>query len=290
MKGQPSPHDEDDHRPIFTSRRHERSLRTRRRMTHTLMVALVVAATVTGGWLWWRSRNPSPTSGEGVSASATAPASLPSSDSTANAADLPGLDDSDAFVRPLVSALSSHPTVAAWMATDNLVHRFVLSVVDVANGRSPGEPLSFLTPKRPFKAELSGGRLVVDPSSYDRYEPMTATFVSLDTRGTARLFSKLEPLMDDAYRDLGLGNEPFRHVLGRAFGRLLAVDFPTSPPELAHPSVAYVYADQRLEDLSPAEKDLLRVGPENGRRIQAKLRELAAAMGITPVAPERRVP
>ena len=207
---------------------------------------------------------------------------------TPEGAGLPGLAASDAFVRPLVSALSSHPQLAAWMATDNLVHRFVLAAVDVANGRSPGGALAFLSPKRPFKAEMRGGRLVVDPSSYRRYDAMTATFVSLDTQGTARLFAKLEPLMQDAYRELGLGNEPFRHVLGRAFGRLLAVDFPESPPELAHPSVEYVYADQRLEDLGPAEKDLLRVGPENGRRIQAKLRELADAMAITPVAPPDR--
>jgi hypothetical protein len=117
---------------------------------------------------------------------------------------------------------------------------------------------------------------------------MTATVVSLDTQGTARLFARLEPLMEDAYHELGLEDEPFRQVLGRAFGRLLAVDFPESPPELAHPGVEYIYANPRLEDLSPVEKDLLRVGPENGRRIQAKLRELAAAMGITPVAPPRQ--
>jgi hypothetical protein len=137
---------------------------------------------------------------------------------------------------------------------------------------------------------MSGGRLVVEPSSYRRYDAMTATFVSLDTQGTTRLFAKLEPLMEDAYRELGLTDEPFRQVLGRAFGRLLAVDVPASPPELAHPSVESIYSDQRLEDLTPTEKDLLRVGPENGRRIQAKLRELAAAMAVTPVTPGRRAP
>jgi hypothetical protein len=44
--------------------------------------------------------------------------------------------------------------------------------------------------------------------------------------------------------------------------------------------VTHAYADPWLEDLSPAQKQLLRMGPSNQRRVQAKLRELAVAMGM----------
>ena len=43
------------------------------------------------------------------------------------------------------------------------------------------------------------------------------------------------------------------------------------------------YPADQLMNLSPAAKQLLRTGPDNVRRIQAKIRELAQALGITPL-------
>jgi hypothetical protein len=40
----------------------------------------------------------------------------------------------------------------------------------------------------------------------------------------------------------------------------------------------YKYKDERLEALSGPQKQLLRTGPENMRRIKAKLREIKDAM------------
>jgi hypothetical protein len=44
----------------------------------------------------------------------------------------------------------------------------------------------------------------------------------------------------------------------------------------------YEYADRKLEALTPAQKQLLRMGPSNVARIQAKLREVQAALGSDP--------
>jgi hypothetical protein len=43
----------------------------------------------------------------------------------------------------------------------------------------------------------------------------------------------------------------------------------------------FVYADSRLETLAPAQKQLLRMGPENARSIKAKLHEMALALGVS---------
>ncbi|MCL4837280.1 MAG: DUF3014 domain-containing protein, partial [Thermoanaerobaculia bacterium] len=42
------------------------------------------------------------------------------------------------------------------------------------------------------------------------------------------------------------------------------------------------FADPELEALPPAAKHLLRLGPDNARRVQEKLRALAAAVPLTP--------
>jgi hypothetical protein len=44
--------------------------------------------------------------------------------------------------------------------------------------------------------------------------------------------------------------------------------------------IGYGYADERLESLTPAQKQLLRMGPRNVRVIKTKLRDIALALGI----------
>jgi hypothetical protein len=41
-----------------------------------------------------------------------------------------------------------------------------------------------------------------------------------------------------------------------------------------------VLVDSKIEEMSPPQKHLLRMGPENVQLIQAKLRELARALGF----------
>lgn len=272
---------EDDDRPLFTSRRHRK-----RSPEHTaggLILLTLLLAAGAGGWLRHRAHTSPSTTPVTAAIPLPPPPAVPAP--TARPADLPALGASDAFVRTIAAELSSRPRLASWLATDGLVHRFVLAVVDVSVGRSPGSPLAFLSPERPFTVTVREGRLVTNPGSYHRYDAMAATFASLDTEGTARLFRRLEPLMEVSYRQLGLSDATFQETVARAFGRLLAVRFPETPAELRQGVTTYLYADESLEDAPGVVKDLLRVGPENGHIIQEKLRALADAMGVEPIAP-----
>jgi hypothetical protein len=196
--------------------------------------------------------------------------------------DLPALDASDAVVRDLVAGLSAHPQVAKWLVSDTLVRRFVAGVVSLSEGSSPARHVRFLEPAGRFRVQESEGRMFVDPASYRRYDVLAETFVSLDTRGTARLYRQLMPLFDEAYRDMGIPDAPFGDALARAMGNLLRARVPEQAPELVHGVLVYEFADADMEARTPAEKHVLRLGPTNARRVQAKLRELAAALGIEP--------
>ena len=63
-------------------------------------------------------------------------------------------------------------------------------------------------------------------------------------------------------------------VLIEAIDTLLDTPEVKMPVEVYTDSVMYKYADERLESLSDPQKQLLRTGPDNMRRIKAKLREL----------------
>ena len=44
----------------------------------------------------------------------------------------------------------------------------------------------------------------------------------------------------------------------------------------------YVYADPTIERLSPAQRQVLRLGPDGARRVKATLRAFATALGVPP--------
>lgn len=252
----------------------------RRRGSPGLAVAVIAVLAIAligagAGWYWLRSRTePEPPAASAASPTDSAPASA-----AANVPplDLPELDASDAFVRDLIAGLSSHPELAAWLVNDGLVQRFVAAVTNIADGASPTAHLGFMGPEAEFSVDSSEARTVIDPASYSRYDLVAETFVSLDTQGAARLYHQLEPLFDEAYRELGFPDGSFNDVLTRAMRNLIAVEVPAQPPELVpSPTIAtaYEFKDSALEDRTPAQKQLLRMGPENARRVQEKLGEL----------------
>jgi hypothetical protein len=200
---------------------------------------------------------------------------------------LPALDASDEVVRTLVAGLSARPELARWLVHDQLIRRFVVVVDNVAEGVSPRGHVEFLAPGDEIQVlEAGDDSLLLDEASYRRYDPLAAVVASLDTEGTVHLYRSLRPLIDEAYRDLGYPDRPFDETLEEAVASLLAVPVVTGAVRLEAGVVSYRYADPRLEDLTAAQKHLLRMGPDNTRRIQGKLRDLARALGI----PAERLP
>lgn len=196
---------------------------------------------------------------------------------------LPPLDASDAVVARLAGALSERPELARYLATDGLIRRFVAAVDNVSRGVSPRANLPTLIPAGAYRVAGGAGEAVrPDPESQRRYDAPTAVLASIDTAGAARLHRRLRPLFEEAYRDLGYPEGGFDATLARAIDHLLAAPVPPADPELvpAGRGGGWAYADPALEGLSAAQKNLLRAGPDNVRRIQAKLRELRAALDL----------
>jgi len=193
---------------------------------------------------------------------------------------LPPLAESDAFVRERATAASARPELSTWLAGEGLVTRFVAAVDNVANGESPRENLRALGPRGPFQAALRSGRHFVTPRSWSRYDLVASVFGSLDAEACARLHRLLLPLFEEAYGELGRREGHFDDVLARAFRELLRTPVRDGESEVVPGILSYRFADPELEGLSPAQKQLLRMGPRNARAIQARLRELAAALDL----------
>jgi hypothetical protein len=200
--------------------------------------------------------------------------------------EVPPLAESDPLVRELVRALSTHPQVLAWLATDGLIRNFAVVVSNIAEGVTPSGHLAVLKPRAGFAVVEEGGNVFVDPQSYARYDALTAAASSIDPEGAARLYTTLKPRLQEAYGELGFGDVPFDRALERAITMLLATPIPGEALRVEPRGIGYGYVEPRLEQLTGAQKQLLRFGPRNARAVQDALRDIARALGIA----ENRLP
>ena len=242
-----------------------------------LVVAMCAAGYV--GFVWRQPAAPAIRANQ-TPVAAGSPASPPLG-GKGDSMTLPPLDASDTLVRTLVQGLTESAAVMAWLPTNGLIRNFTVVVANIAEGSTPAKQLKILKPAAPFRILSRDGNTTIDPRSYDRYATIADAVASVDPAGAARLYATLKPRIEDAQRDLGSA-EPFDRTLERAIVALLSTPAIDGSERLKAKGIGYRYADDRLESLTPAQKQLLRIGPRNVRVVKTRLRDIAVALGIPP--------
>ena len=255
---------------------------SRTRRLAVIVLALVVLLAAAGGYVLWRRGRTAP-----PQPANTQPADKVQVRQETTQIPLPPLEGTDALVRELVGGLSAHPVVAAWLAPDRLIVNFVVVTGRIAEGQTPVAELKAIGPLgASFRVRSSAqGATTIDPSSYRRYERYAQAVAAIDAQAAARVYQTLKPRIDEADRNFG-GSGNFDPELERAIVELLKVPVVEGDVALRTAGIGYAFADPKLEGLSRAQKQLLRMGPQNVRAIQGKLREIAAVLGI----PDSRLP
>jgi hypothetical protein len=251
----------------------------------TILAGLLIVALGAVGFYFYRGRSAAPPDAAGTTQPAPEAATAPLG-GQADAIDVPPLDESDDAVRMLVTALTTNPTVAAWLATDNLIRTFTVVVTNIASGEAPMRHVQVLKPGEGFTVVERGEDIQVNARSYARYTALAKASAAIEPQAAARLYSTLKPRIEEAYRELGQPDTTFDQTLERAIVVMLRTPVPGGQVPL-EPSgaVLYRFADRSFEKLDPAQKLLIRLGPDNQREVQASLRAIALALGI----PEERL-
>jgi hypothetical protein len=193
----------------------------------------------------------------------------------APAAPLPPLEAMDPFLRGLIGTLSSRPELARWLATDGLTQQMAVAIDRVSRGSSPSADLKVLAPTSPFKVEGRGFTRTIDPASYRRYDGLAETVASIDPAAAAKVYRTIRPRLGEAYSSLGRTTTDVDVAVQQALEVLVTTPIPSTPIRLNEGKGAvWVFADPALEALDPAQKQLLRMGPENARKIIDMLKQL----------------
>jgi hypothetical protein len=238
-----------------------------------IAIGLVVFVGVFG---WWMSR---PAPAANVTPDAVIATEAPIDKAVPPLVELPPLDQMDAFLRPLLAALSSRPELANWLATDDLVRQLATAIDQASAGGSPARDFKVIAPSSTFVAGGRGDRRTIDPASYTRYDGLVRTVTPIDASRVADIYKTIRPRLNEAYRGTGHPEGNVDAALARTIDILLDTPNVKDPIALTASGGAWAFADEDLEDLAPTQKQLLRMGPAHADALKTWLRALQAALG-----------
>jgi hypothetical protein len=87
----------------------------------------------------------------------------------------------------------------------------------------------------------------------------------------AQMFHFARPLLEKAFSELGYQPRQMDGIILSALDQVLSTPIIVTPIELTRDSVIYKFSDPAIESLSPLQKQLVRSGPENTKRLQKKV-------------------
>jgi hypothetical protein len=180
--------------------------------------------------------------------------------------------------------------LAAQVQTEDFPRRFVATLDNL--GRAHAPPLVWPLPTTPGRftvEEGADGGPVIAASNAQRYAPFVELVTGVDSTAAVQLYQRMEPLLQQAWGQLGLGGRPLHERVVAVIDLLLATPEPAQPVPVrltdvkgpipsTRPWVRYEFVDPQLEKLSAGQKMLVRMGPANERRVKQKLAELRAGL------------
>jgi hypothetical protein len=188
------------------------------------------------------------------------------------------VDISDGAVKTELLKLSDYGELARLLVNDDLLQRFVITTNNLADEELPANHQVLTKPEQTFRTFQQAGKEWIDPASYKRYTPYVDVLESLEPESLGQLYQEYKPAINNIFAEISSPGQDFDETLIEAIDLLLDTPEVPVPVEVYTDSVMFKFKDQRLEELAAPQKQLLRTGPENMRRIKAKLREVRTAI------------
>ena len=240
---------------------------------------------------------PTPTATQALGSMAPAiqhPVVSDTADATLPAVALPSLADSDKPVAEGLAELMGRQNLLTFWQPSGFVRHVVATVDNLGRDHAP----SLAWPVQPTPGRFTAltdtqGTDTIHPDNRQRYVPLVNMVEAVDTGKAVALYRRLYPLFQQAYEELGFPGRYFNDRLVAVLDLLISTPAPTHPPTLKlvevkgpvtslRPWMRYEYADPAWQALPAGQKMLLRIGPDNQRRLVAKLRDIRQRVAKAP--------
>lgn len=187
---------------------------------------------------------------------------------------LPPLEESDEYFRIELSGVFGD-RLGEQLVETNLIERVVATVDNLPREQIADriKPMSGISGQLIVNDGDRDGEYVLAPENYDRYNELVGMVARADVGEIEGLYRRFFPLFQKAYIELGYPESYFNDRVIEVIDHLLATPQPQGRITLVRPHVLYEFADPELEELSPGQKVLLRMGDDHSAIIKEKLRE-----------------
>ncbi|QYJ93478.1 DUF3014 domain-containing protein [Shewanella spartinae] len=187
---------------------------------------------------------------------------------------LPTLADSDQYVHDKTVEVANGMKIDPLLVEKDIVRHFVVFVDNLAQGELARKVSPLKAPNSKFTVSEVTNKTYLNPDSYHRYD-LYANFVdNLDEEQLLSTYNKVKPLLGEAFAELGYPDMNFDDRMVEAIDVMLSAPVIDAPIELDSVSVNYKFVDPQLESLPNAQKLMIRMGPENSKKVKAALRKL----------------
>jgi len=188
------------------------------------------------------------------------------------------LDESDDAVKSAFVSIASSPLVAEYLVDESLLQKFVINVNSIASQEMSRNHSLIAPPEEKFSVYQQADRQWIDADSFKRYNPYIDALESMSTDDLIEIMNTYRPTLEAKFAEISAPNTTFNSALIKAIDELLDTPIVPLPIEVYSDSVMFKFKDDKLESLSAPQKQLIRTGPENTRRIKDVLRNLQDAL------------
>jgi hypothetical protein len=235
-----------------------------------VLVGLGIVAAAAGGLWWFLGKTPpAPSPGASAPPAVEGPASATG----------PSVDPDRQ--RALLEAVSANASLRGLLLAPEVARRWAVAVENLANDVVPRKQFESLAPTGAFTVVRRDGKTFIDPQSYRRFDGVGDAVASVNVDAFVIAYAALRPALEAAYRALGYPDGSIDKAAARALHRIEVS--PVRDGEVAvveGTGATWACADPTMEGLGDVEKQILRMGPRNGRILQAKAREISQALGM----------
>lgn len=184
---------------------------------------------------------------------------------------LPELDSSDNAVR--LALTNAAPDLAPWLATDALIRKFTVLANDFSQGLRIQQHINFIKLAQPFSVIEDNTGVFIASTSYERYNALVQALDSGNIGALVTTYQTFKPLLQQVFAEFSYPDSyNLDAMINKAAEQILTAPIIEGPIPLVKHALRYQFADPQLEALNPVHKQMLRMGADNTRLMQNKIR------------------
>jgi len=250
-------------------------------------VVVLLALAAAAAWFWWPAQEPPERSQPSTVTAAQdgTPPAAPAAPVVRYPLPTASEPLAPEGIAAALQQLLGRGAVEAFVVSDDFPRRLVATLDQLGREHAPASLWPVAPAPGRFLVEQVGDTTVIAPENAQRYTPMVRTLAAVDAAAAVALYRRMYPLLDRAWRALGLGDRYLNDRVVEVVDLLLATPEPAQPLVVrltevkgpvpsVRPWVRYEFADPQLQALPAGQKVLLRLGQPERQQVKDKLREL----------------